>query len=302
MSAAVAEADGEYTIGGGSSGPSAPAGPRFQDPFAQSRADRSNGGRPRRKQQGKKGKGKGKGQQEPSKGRGLMLVIVAGVLVGGLGFGAYSAISAQQERVAQQESAAQAARQAQLKAQQDKIQQGVTENLEEKVNEAIQESLELEKDEPIGIPEEDILIPIGGPDRRSVRNQGGGSTQGGVPSGGTMTTAATTPADHYDAGRSALSSGDPSGAARAFRMAVQGDPTNGTYREYLGLALMNAGASDAASEFTAATNYGSKRAYVYLGDLAFQQGDTAGAIGYWQQYLALVPGDASVQAKIDGAL
>jgi predicted negative regulator of RcsB-dependent stress response len=95
--------------------------------------------------------------------------------------------------------------------------------------------------------------------------------------------------------------GDYAAAAAAYQKAVGMEPSNSLYNGQLGAALVRTGQMDAAMDpLMRAASGGYARAFVYLGDVAASRGDTAGAIGYYQSYLATSPRDAAaVQAKID---
>lgn len=300
LAAALNEAadaeDDELVIGSGGSGP---VGPRFQDPFARARAERqSPAGASRRR---KAAAAAAAAPKPGSSRKSLMAVVAVGGLLGAVAVGGWVAYSNQQQRELVKSQELQRQQDAMLQAQKEKIQQQVLETKEQKVQDEILRGMDVVEDDPYAVKDdEDVLIPVGGPSGRTA-STGSRTTQTVVNDAGTMTTSRTTPSDHYDAGRSALGSGDYGSAVMAFRNAVSGDPGNGTYREYLGLALWKSGdLSNAARELRDATTRGSVNAYKYLGDIAAAQGDDAGAIGYWRQYLSHRPNDAGVQSKIDG--
>tara|TARA_B100001093_G_scaffold265365_1_gene253790 strand:- start:32 stop:424 length:393 start_codon:yes stop_codon:yes gene_type:complete len=107
--------------------------------------------------------------------------------------------------------------------------------------------------------------------------------------------------EHAAEGDSAMQRRDYQSAAAAFRKAVSMEPSNSYYSGRLGNALFRSGNPDAAmGPLNTAAGAGYERAFVDLGDIAAQRGDAAGAIGYYQSYLATNPRDAqTVQAKID---
>lgn len=114
---------------------------------------------------------------------------------------------------------------------------------------------------------------------------------------------ATTARDHEAVGDSAARNGSWSQAASAYRLAAEQDPRNAVYNGKLGMALKKSGdTSGAMSALTIAAKGGYSVAWRELGDLSAQQGDTAGAVGYYQSYLRTSPRDAAeVQQKIDRA-
>ena len=106
---------------------------------------------------------------------------------------------------------------------------------------------------------------------------------------------------HAATGETAMRRGDYAAAAAAYQKAVGMEPSNSLYNGQLGAALVRTGQMDAAMDpLMRAASGGYARAFVYLGDVAASRGDTAGAIGYYQSYLATSPRDAAaVQSKID---
>lgn len=112
---------------------------------------------------------------------------------------------------------------------------------------------------------------------------------------------ASTAQDHLAAGDSAAGMGDWSTAAMAYRKAVSIDPRNAVYNGKLGIALRRTGDSAGAyAPLSTAASGGYSVALRELGDLSAEQGDTAGALGYYQRYLNSRPRDAAeVQRKID---
>lgn len=126
----------------------------------------------------------------------------------------------------------------------------------------------------------------------------GGLTQSG---GGDVQYSAMSAADHYQAGRAAMGRARYAEAAQAYGQAHQMDPNNAVYEGGLGAAMLRSGdASGARPHLERASQRGHAPSLVYLGDIAADEGDVAGAIGYYQQYLATNPRDAGrVQQKID---
>ena len=110
-----------------------------------------------------------------------------------------------------------------------------------------------------------------------------------------------TATDHYQAGRAAMGRGRYAEAAQAFGQAHKLSPGNAAYEGAYGAALFRSGdAGSARSHLEQAALGGHDPSLVYLGDIASSEGDVAGAIGYYRQYLATSPRDAGrVQDKID---
>lgn len=287
MSAALEAEDGGAPV---------PVGPRFQDPFDRARSERSASGKRRRSAPASSS---GRGEAAPSKGRGrkgLLAFIAAGVLVGVVGVGAWLQISARQAELDLQARQAEEERQAELKAKQQEIQESAGQALVDKVNEELEDAITTSAEEIVYEDPDEVRIPVGpnGPVQQS-----GTAVDLGDGSSGTVSTSAATPDDHYQAGRTAYSSGKYTAAISAFSKAAAGSPGNGTYYKWLGLAQMKQGDGGAAASLSKAASLGATDAYIYLGELSQQQGDVAGAIGYFEQYLSHDPGNASVQARID---
>jgi predicted Zn finger-like uncharacterized protein len=107
--------------------------------------------------------------------------------------------------------------------------------------------------------------------------------------------------DHAQAGWDAYRRADYTTAVAAFRQAVSMEGGNAEYAGKLGASLMRAGDPAGASSYLQrAAQAGYAPAHEFLGDLAAEQGDNAGAVGHYQAYLATRPSDgARVQQKID---
>ena len=122
-----------------------------------------------------------------------------------------------------------------------------------------------------------------------------------VPPPPASTGRATSAQDHVAVGDSAARSGDWNTAAAAYRKAVGMDPRNAVYNGKLGGALRRVGdVAGAMQALNTAAQGGLNTALRDLGDLSAEQGDTAGALGYYQRYLNTRPRDAAeVQRKID---
>jgi predicted Zn finger-like uncharacterized protein len=162
--------------------------------------------------------------------------------------------------------------------------------------EPVDDSEEAEDDDAWAEDDSVELIPIG--PRGPVR-----PTAAGTPTPSSASTAPTSRSAREYAvdGDAAFQRRDYRSAGRAFREAVKMEPSNSYYNGRLGAALVRSGEFDAAmGPLTTAASGGHARAFVYLGDAVAQRGDTAGAIGHYQSYLATNPRDAqAVQAKID---
>lgn len=287
--AAAAAAEAEAESAGG-------RGPRFQDPFEKGRAKREAAPKRAPAAAPRNDTAASARRTGPS----MAVMIGIGLLLGGVGAGGWFLY---QNRVPEQvgETAAQKEmREAALRADAEKAKV----DLREKAKADLAQGLEPTDINPMVTESpEDVRIPVG---PGTVRNTSAGNAAGGDgttrPSKGpeTVEVGAATPADHYDAGRSALNAANYSGAVQGFRLAVGGAPNNAEYRYYLGYALDRTGSSEAIGELNQAARLGSKQAYKLLGDISGRQGDVSGAIGYYQQYLATGPSDAAaVQAEID---
>lgn len=119
--------------------------------------------------------------------------------------------------------------------------------------------------------------------------------------GGGVEYSSMSAADHAQAGWAAYRRGEYSGAVSAFRQAVSMQPSNAEYSGKLGAAMLRAGdPAGARGPLQQAASSGYAPAHDFLGDLSAELGDSAGAVGHYQAYLATGPGDASrVQQKID---
>ena len=119
------------------------------------------------------------------------------------------------------------------------------------------------------------------------------ASAGGVPE--------KTARDHASEGDRALAKSDYRSAVAAFRAARKMEPRNAAYSGKLGVALFRSGDIGSAQNYLSdAAQRGYARAHEYLGDIASQQGDSAGAISHYQTYIqAGAPDAARVQQKID---
>ncbi len=144
---------------------------------------------------------------------------------------------------------------------------------------------------PEGEEPEQVLIPVGPDGKRGTK----ASTPGAASS------SARTGRDYASDGDAAMRRGDYRAATTAYTKAVSMEPSNGVYNGHLGEAMVRAGdSSGAMSPLMNAASAGYAPAFKELGNIAAARGDKAGAIGYYQSYLATSPRDAaSVQATID---
>ncbi|MBK9367036.1 MAG: zinc-ribbon domain-containing protein [Deltaproteobacteria bacterium] len=133
--------------------------------------------------------------------------------------------------------------------------------------------------------------------RTKAGGAGGANTP--PPDGGTTSSA---PIDHAANCRSFGKQGDWGQAAMACASATAANPGDGALLAWHGMALYNTGKKgDAASKLNAARKAGGmpSEAYKVLGHIARDNGDVAGAKGYYQQYLSSNPSDkAAIEAEI----
>jgi tetratricopeptide (TPR) repeat protein len=157
---------------------------------------------------------------------------------------------------------------------------------------------EVAADDGFSVEEDPEPIPVP-PKDRGKRASSPGDPNASLPPPGSDSASS----DIAD-GEAAFQRRDYRAAASAFRRAVDKAPRNATYNGRLGAALARAGDSDSAmSHLLVASKGGYTPALVYLGDLAQQTKDTAGAVGYYQSYLATDPPDArAIQVKLDRLL
>ena len=133
--------------------------------------------------------------------------------------------------------------------------------------------------------------------RTKAGGAGGANTP--PPDGGTTSSA---PIDHAANCRSFGKQGDWGQAAIACASATAANPGDGALLAWHGMALYNTGKKgDAAAKLNAARKAGGmpSEAYKVLGHIARDNGDVAGAKGYYQQYLSSNPSDkAAIEAEI----
>lgn len=163
--------------------------------------------------------------------------------------------------------------------------------LREQINRTLQEA----EPEPIA-PETPELVPVG--PRDPVRPTGSGGQGGSTnPSG---VTTPTSPVDHASNCTSLAGQADWQQAAMACKMAAGATPTGAVLTSY-GLALYHTGdRRGAEQQLRAAKDRGGGAVvFKYLGHIARDNGDPAGANGYYQQYLASNPADrADIEKEI----
>lgn len=141
--------------------------------------------------------------------------------------------------------------------------------------------------------------PVGAPGSAQA---GPPKIDGGAAAGGDGVEVAPMSArDHASEGDRALARSDYRTAVAAFRQAQQMEPANAAFNGKLGVALFRSGDSGSARNYLSkAASSGYARAHDYLGDIAAQQGDSAGAISHYQTYVQSGASDAArVQQKID---
>jgi cytochrome c-type biogenesis protein CcmH/NrfG len=130
--------------------------------------------------------------------------------------------------------------------------------------------------------------PANDPTLKPIKPAGAGAGASASPSGNREQTAA----DHMAIGDSAASQGRWADAAKAYQNAANLDPKSASIHEKLGEAQYKAGSKEAAqATLQQALKLGAKEAAKYLGHIAREQGDNAGATGYYQQYLKGSPPD-----------
>lgn len=285
--------------------PEEAAGPRFDDPFEKARARREKSTRPVTTSSRTVPVTPPAASGPASRGPSVAVVVLVGLVLGGLGAGGWFLWQERQTPTIGETPAQQQLREAALRAEAEKAKADMREQYKEDLAGALEptEIKPMFEENP-----EDVRIPVGPGQRGGTRpatTASGGTTASAKTSASTgveagMSVGATTPADHYSAGRSAFNAGNYPLAVQGFRQAVSGAPTNAEYRYYLGLALDRTGSGEAVRELVEAGRLGSRSAYKLLGDILGRQGDVSGAVGYYQQYLATNPSDAAaVQAEID---
>lgn len=181
------------------------------------------------------------------------------------------------------------------------------EDIREKVREELQRELEQSASDPtpITVEREQQLIPVkpknlGAPTGRDMppRDTTGGSSATPAP---TTTTAPASARDHADVGDDAWRRGDYASAVAAYKEAVRIEPGSATYLGKLGRAQYKAGDKAGATQsLSSALRGGYKEASKWLGHIARDQGDVAGATGHYNDYLKTSPSDAAeIQRELD---
>ena len=184
------------------------------------------------------------------------------------------------------------------------------EDIREKVREELQRELEQGADEPAPVVERDQqLIPVkpknlGTNTNRNVPLSSGtaGASTGAATNAPPSNAAAPASArDHADVGDDAWRRGDYSSAVSAYKEAVRLEPGSATYLGKLGRAQYKAGDKGGATQsLSSALRGGYKEADKWLGHIARDQGDVAGATGHYNDYLKTSPSDAAeIQRELD---
>ena len=154
----------------------------------------------------------------------------------------------------------------------------------------------LKEVKPIEMTDEPTRTAVRPNDPRTKAGGAGGATT--PPDGGTT----SAPIDHAANCRSFGKQGDWGQAAIACASATAANAGDGALLAWHGMALYNTGKkSDAAAKLNAARKAGGmpSEAYKVLGHIARDNGDVAGAKGYYQQYLSSNPSDkAAIEAEI----
>lgn len=154
----------------------------------------------------------------------------------------------------------------------------------------------LKEVQPVEMPEEPTRTAVRPNDPRT---KAGNNGVGAPPDAGTTTNA---PIDHAANCRSFGKQGDWGQAAIACASATAANAGDGALLAWHGMALYNTGKKgDAAAKLNAARKAGGlpSEAYKVLGHIARDNGDVAGAKGYYQQYLSSNPSDkAAIEAEI----
>jgi hypothetical protein len=144
---------------------------------------------------------------------------------------------------------------------------------------------------------DDVLLPVR-PEERSDAVKAPGQALGVAPApflgaDEVVQRAASTAGDHGEAGLDAERRGDWAGAAMAYGQAAALDPNATHYRLRYGIALYRTGRLDESHvQLSAAARSGSPEAEKWLGHLARDRGDVAGAVGHYNTYLKSSPRDA----------
>jgi len=295
QSAMSAALDSE--AGGGA--PKAPVGPRFIDPFEKRKntgrtpkpraSGSTSGGRPRPRP---RPKSKGGASNEKGGNSGMMIILLLVIIGGG---GIWWFLNRQADTTPQNVDTTPALQAGPGEKSREQIRDGIIEDIKSGTEVEPEDDTPPEDDEAWGGGEDDTpeLIPIGprGPSRPTKKSSSSIPSQSAGP----------TARDHASDGDRAMKRGDYRSATSSYQKAVGMEPSNSVYNGRLGAAMVRGGQADAAMDpLMKAASGGYSPAFVYLGDIAASRGDNAGAIGYYQSYLATNPRDAgAVQAKID---
>jgi cytochrome c-type biogenesis protein CcmH/NrfG len=108
-------------------------------------------------------------------------------------------------------------------------------------------------------------------------------------------------ASHSSEGDTQARGANWSAAAAAYQKAVELEPRNMRYIERLCEYRYRSGnVTSARNSCSQSKNAGSREASKWLGHIAYDQGDTAGAVGHYQTYISSNPPDRSeIQGRID---
>ena len=186
--------------------------------------------------------------------------------------------------------------------------QPTSEEIRKQMLQELQAELEAaEPAQPINVEAEPKLIPVRPKDaqgnalRPVTPTSGSRTPPGTAPTASTQTERPMTARDHADAGDDAWRRGAYGEAAAAYRTATQLEPGNATWQGKLGRALYRSGdLSGATVALSAAERGGYVEAEKWLGHIARDQGDIAGAIGHYNEYLKSSPSDAAdIQREIE---
>lgn len=174
-------------------------------------------------------------------------------------------------------------------------------DIRDKVREDLQRELEsMREADPINVEQEPALIPVR---PRDARNPSGSKPLVPVtPSTDpVVSTSPPTAKDQADVGDDAWRRGDYATAATAYREATRLEPASAVYQGKLGRALYKLGdSSGAGAALSKADRGGYAEASKWLGHIARDLGDVAGAIGHYNAYLKSSPSDAAdIQREID---
>jgi predicted Zn finger-like uncharacterized protein len=178
--------------------------------------------------------------------------------------------------------------------------------LEETLDDIPQAPLDDEEEDEIDVTTLTPVVPAEFRDKQPTQpaNEGFSTASNNPPpqttGGADVSVTQNTPQSNINAGMQFMNAGDYSSAIRAFQAALSMAPGDPQASYYLGFCLYMSGSGDAAEQPLLAGQSASTQAYKYLGHIYRDRGDSAGARGYYQQYLATSPSDAAaIQAELD---